>query len=104
MGNQRHPSRSVVTWMIRKRLKEHSSLSSEFTLQKKLTPFIRCFLYSTAGSDHAGFTSERMDGEGLVGLNDVHLELKINGAAARQRDAASNAAGREKIKSFNSNA
>lgn len=44
-----------------------------------------------------GITSERMDGEGLMGLNNVHLELKINGAAARQRDAASNTA---KIKSI----
>lgn len=50
-----------------------------------------------------------MDGEGLVGLNNVHLELKINGGAARQRDAVSNAADRKKRKSisfklFNSNA
>lgn len=33
-----------------------------------------------------------------MGLNNVHLELKINGAAARQRDAASNAANRQKNK------
>ncbi|TNN56072.1 hypothetical protein EYF80_033703 [Liparis tanakae] len=27
-----------------------------------------------------------MDGEGLMGLDDVHLELKVNGAAASQRN------------------
>lgn len=53
VGNQRHPSRSVVTWMIHKLLKEHSSLSSELTLEKKNTIY-PIFHYSTTGSDHAG--------------------------------------------------
>lgn len=53
VGNQRHPSRSVVTWMIHKCLKEHSSLSSELTLEKTNT-IHPIFPYSTTGSDHAG--------------------------------------------------
>lgn len=36
-------------------------------------------------------TCERMDGKGLMGLNDVHLELKVDGAAASQRNSMANA-------------
>jgi len=35
-------------------------------------------------------TCKGMDGEGLMGLNDVHLELKVNGAAASQRNGMVN--------------
>lgn len=41
-------------------------------------------------------TSKGMDGEGLVGLNNVHLELKVNRAAASQGNSTSNT--REKWK------
>lgn len=54
------------------------------------------FPYGTHRKRSRGITSERMNGEGLMGLNNVHLKLKINGAAARQRDAASDAADRLK--------
>lgn len=29
-------------------------------------------------------TCQRMDGEGLMGLNDIHLEFKVHGTAASQ--------------------
>lgn len=35
-------------------------------------------------------TCKRMDGEGLVGLNDIHLKLEVNGAAASQRNSMTN--------------
>lgn len=35
-------------------------------------------------------TCKGMDGEGLMGLNNVHLKLKVNGAAASQRNSMAN--------------
>lgn len=36
-----------------------------------------------------------MDSEGLVGLDNVHLELKVHGAAASQRNGVTDAADRK---------
>lgn len=41
-------------------------------------------------------TCKRLDGEGLMGLNNIHLELKINGAAASQRNSAVHTGDRRK--------
>lgn len=40
-------------------------------------------------------TCQRMHREGLVWLDDVHLELKVDGAAASQRDSMTNTADRK---------
>lgn len=69
---------------------------SQFRAHAGKTPFTCSSLYHKKRS--VEFTSERMDGEGLMGLNNVHLERKINGAAARQEDSASNAADGQKQK------
>lgn len=66
---------------------------SQFTARAGKTPFTRCSSHQKKRS--LEITSERMEGEGLVGLNNVHLEGKIDGAAARQKDSASNAAHRQ---------
>lgn len=80
--------------MTHKLLKEPSSLSSELTLEKHHSPVFSLYHKKRP----VEFTSERMDGEGLMGLNNVHLERKINGAAARQKDSTSNAADGQKQK------
>lgn len=41
-----------------------------------------------------------MDGEGLVGLNNIHLKLKVNRAAAPQRNSMANTRNGEEYRDF----
>lgn len=41
-------------------------------------------------------TCKGMKGEGFMGLNNVHLKLKVNGTAASQRNSMKNTRDREK--------
>lgn len=43
-------------------------------------------------------TCKGMDGEGLMGLNNIHLKLKVNGTAASQRNSMANTRDRWKKK------
>lgn len=43
-------------------------------------------------------TCQRVHTEGLVWLDDIHLELKVDGAAASQRDSMTNTGDRKKYR------
>lgn len=41
-------------------------------------------------------TCEGVDGEGLMGLNNMHLKLKANGTATSQRNSMANTSDKER--------